>query len=263
MLDLLEKGGIVMGIIILLSFVATAIIIERFLYFRKIRVDEDKMIERLKAALKKGFYEEAIHICDSNPSPISNLMKVGIEHRQYSSRDIKEAIMSAANLEIPKMERFLTALGTIAHIAPLLGLLGTVTGNIEAFGVLSNFGNVGDPSVLANGISEALLTTAAGIIVSVPAITFYNFLVNKVNHIIIRMENKVNDLVLIIASKARNSRPAQPSQQASVNRTAPQQVNRQARPAAAGNPNMNRQVQQTGNSMQQRPMNPMSSPDGE
>ena len=201
MLILLEKGGVIMALIILLAFVATVIIVERLLYFRKIRIDENTMIERLKSALQKQHYDEAINICENNPSPISNLMKVGIEHREYGPSDIKDAIMSAANLEIPLLEKYLTSLGTIAHISPLLGLLGTVTGNIQAFGVLGEFGSVGDPSLLASGISEALLTTAAGIIVSIPAISFYNFLVNKVNHIIMRLENRVNDMVLLLGKE--------------------------------------------------------------
>ncbi|MBN2051199.1 MAG: MotA/TolQ/ExbB proton channel family protein [Spirochaetales bacterium] len=198
MLAVIDKGGFIMVLILFLSLVATVIIIERFLYFRRIRVDEDKMISRLRATLEKGHYDEAISICENNPSPVSNLMKVGLEHRNYNQNEIRESIMGAANLEIPKMERFLSALGTIAHIAPLLGLLGTVTGNIKAFGILGGFGTMGDPSLLASGISEALLTTAAGLIVSIPAVIFYNHLVSKVNHNIIRLENRVNEMTLLL-----------------------------------------------------------------
>lgn len=201
MLDILEKGGMIMWIIMFLSVIAAVLIIERLFYFRRIRVDEEKMINRLKSTLKKGHFDEALSICENNPSPITNLMKVGIEHRGYSSETIKETILDAANLEIPKMEKHLPALGTITHIAPLLGLLGTVTGNISAFGVLGKLGSVGDPGLLAKGISEALLTTAAGLIVAIPAIIFYNYLVNKVNHSIIRMENRANELVLLLGGK--------------------------------------------------------------
>jgi biopolymer transport protein ExbB len=200
MIELLQKGGVIMGIIIALSLVAAVIIVERLIYFRRIRVDEEKMISRLRAALEKGHYEEAASICDNNPTPITNLMKVGIDHRQFSESEIKESIMNAANLEIPNLERFLPALGTVAHIAPLLGLLGTVTGNIEAFGVLGTFAGGGDPMALASGIAEALLTTAAGIVVAVPAIIFYNSLVSRVNHIIIRLENRVSELMLLLKS---------------------------------------------------------------
>ena len=203
MIEILEKGGVIMWLILALSLIAAVLIIERLFYFRKIRVDEEKMISRLKTTLKKGHFDEALSICENNPSPITNLMKVGIEHRGYSPETIKNSIMDAANLEIPRMEKHLPALGTITHIAPLLGLLGTVTGNISAFGVLGKFGAVGDPGILAKGISEALLTTAAGLIVAIPAIIFYNYLVNKVNHTILWLENRVNELVLLLGGESK------------------------------------------------------------
>lgn len=198
MLDLMEKGGIIMWIILFLSIVAAVIIIERLLYFRRIRVDEEKMINRLRSTLEKRHFDEALSICENNPSPITNLMKVGIENRMYSPESIRDTILDAASLEIPKLEKHLPALGSISYIAPLFGLLGTVTGNINAFGVLGKFGAVSDPMLLARGVAEALLTTAAGIIVAIPAIVFYNHLVSKVNHIIIRLENRVNQLVLFL-----------------------------------------------------------------
>jgi len=198
MLTILEQGGIVMGLILFLSLVATVIIVERLLYFRKIKVDEEQMLSRLKATMEKGHFDEALSICESNPTPITNLMRVGIEHREYSPQVIKDTVLDAANLEIPTMERFLSTLGTIANISPLLGLLGTVIGNIQAFDVLNSLGGAGDPSQLAGGISTALLTTAAGIVVSIPATIFYNYLVTKVNHTIIRLENRVSELVALL-----------------------------------------------------------------
>ncbi len=200
MFDILQKGGFILWIIMGLSIIAIAIIIERLIFFSKILVDEDKLIDRLKSTLAKGHYDEALSICDNNPAPITNLMRVGIEHREHPSHVQKEVVMDAANQEVPKLERFLSALGTVAHIAPLLGLLGTVTGNINAFGVLGKFGSVGDPALLAKGISEALITTAAGMIVAIPSIVFYNYLASKVNHTIIRLENRVNEMVLLLGS---------------------------------------------------------------
>lgn len=199
MMDLIERGGVIFVLIIVLSVVGAAIVIERLLFFRKNRGNEDQIMRRLEGTLAKGNFDEALAICEAMPSPITNLMRVGIEHRQYSREIIKMAISDAAALEIPRMERYLSALGTIAHVSPLLGLLGTVTGNIRAFGVLGQGGiGGGDPAILARGISEALLTTAAGIIVSIPAIAFYNYLVSRVNHSIIRLENRVNELVLYL-----------------------------------------------------------------
>ena len=205
MVELFARGGVILVIIVVLSVIAAAIIIERLLYFRKIRGDEGLIINRLRKTLEKHHFDEALAICESNPSPVANLMKVGIEHRRYSQEVIKASITDAANMEIPRMERFLTSLGTIAHISPLLGLLGTVTGNIQAFGVLGEFGAAGDPAILARGISEALITTAAGIIVSIPAIIFYNYLVSKVNHSIIHLENRVSEMVLLLKGNERNA----------------------------------------------------------
>ncbi len=201
MLVLIQKGGVILVLILLLSLIATIIIIERLIFFRKIKSDEEQLLKRLQSSLSKGHFDEALSICDNNPSPLTNLMKVGIAYRDYPQSVIKATITDAANMEIPRMEKFLSSLGTIAHISPLLGLLGTVTGNIQAFGVLGNFGSVADPSVLAKGISEALITTAAGIIVSIPAIIFYNYLVSKVNHSIIRLENRVGEMVLLLKGK--------------------------------------------------------------
>jgi len=199
MMDLVQRGGVIFVLIIVLSVVGAAIVIERLLFFRKNRGNEDQIMRRLEGTLAKGNFDEALAICEAMPSPITNLMRVGIEHRQYSREIIKMAISDAAALEIPRMERYLSALGTIAHVSPLLGLLGTVTGNIKAFGVLGQGGiGGGDPAILATGIAEALLTTAAGIIVSIPAIAFYNYLVSRVNHSIIRLENRVNELVLYL-----------------------------------------------------------------
>lgn len=198
MIDILVKGGVILWVIIFLSFVGAAIIIERLLYFKKTRVDEDKLFSRIKATVVKKHYDEALFICESTVSPFTRLMKTGIEHRNYPKHIQKEVLQEAANQEIPHLERFLSLLGSIAHISPLLGLLGTVTGNIKAFGVLGSFGAVSDPAVLARGISEALITTAAGIIVAIPAVIFYNFLVDKVGKILIKMESQVNDMIILL-----------------------------------------------------------------
>lgn len=197
-MDLIEKGGVVMIVIIALSLVAVVVIIERLLYFRRTRVDEERLLGRLKNRLQERHFDEALAICEANPSPIASLVRVGIEHRHQSNRIVRDIIMDAANVEIPKQERFLSALGTIASVTPLLGLLGTVTGNIRAFGVLGQVGSVADSSLLALGISEALLTTAAGLIIAIPVIMFYNYLVSKANYTIVRLENRVSELVLLL-----------------------------------------------------------------
>jgi biopolymer transport protein ExbB len=205
MLNIIVKGGPILWIIIALSIIASAIIIERLLFFKKIKVDEEKLFLRIKGAVEKKHFDEALSICDSNLSPLTGLMKVGIHHRDQPDHIQKEVLKDAARQEVPQLERFLTPLGTIAHISPLLGLLGTVTGNIQSFGVLGGGLSMGDPTILAKGISEALITTAAGLIVSIPAVIFYNYLVNKVDTILIKMENQVNEMILLLKGRTGES----------------------------------------------------------
>lgn len=198
MIETFLKGGFVMWPILLLGILAVVIIVERLLYLKRIKVDEDKLFERVKGALEKGHYDEAKSICDNTESPLGALIQTGIDNRNEADHIQRELLKDAASQEVPRLEKHIGSLGTISHIAPLLGLLGTVTGNIAAFGVLGSFGSVSDPSVLARGIAEALITTAAGIIVAIPAVIFYNYLVGRVNGIITRMETQVNDLVLVL-----------------------------------------------------------------
>lgn len=212
MLDFIVKGGVVLWVIMALSVIGIAIIIERVLYFRSIRTDEDKLFQRVKASVEKGHFEEALSICDNNESPLSALIKVGIEYRSYPESAQKEILKDAAAQEVPRLERNVSTLGTIAHIAPLLGLLGTVTGTMKAFGVLGRFGAVADPSILAMGISEALITTVGGIVVAVPAVIFYNLLVTKVNLILLKMENQVTALIMMINSGKRRTPSTEPAQ---------------------------------------------------
>lgn len=198
MIDFIVQGGAVLWVILALSVTACAIIIERLLYLKRISVDEDKLFVRVKTSLLQGHYNEALAICDQNLSPFSSLLKVGIENRKQPEHIQREILKDAAALEAPSIEKGLSALGTISHIAPLLGLLGTVTGTMKAFGVLGKFGAVSDPAALATGVSEALITTVGGIVVAVPVVIFYNYFVTRVNLILTKLENQVNSLVILI-----------------------------------------------------------------
>lgn len=197
--DLIKDGGpIIMSSILFASFMAVFIIVERILYLKKISSNDERIIERLSSAVEKGRFDEALTICDTAPSPVTNLMKAGIKYKDLSEYNIQDAIKDAANLEIPKLEKNLTALGTIASVTPLLGLLGTVMGNMEAFGVISSQSAIGSMELLAGGIAKALLTTAFGLSVAIPASIFYNFLTKKVNNIILELETRVNELVIVL-----------------------------------------------------------------
>jgi biopolymer transport protein ExbB len=185
------------------AIAATVIIIERLMFYASIKKGERDILPRIRASIDKAHYDEAAAICDTLDSPVTRLFKTGIEYREYTESAIKEAVMNQANREIPRLERYLSTLGTIANIATLLGLLGTVTGNIKAFGVLGSMGSMGDPSLLAASIAEALVTTAAGLIVSIPAVIFYNYFIAEVNRMVTGMESSVSDLVILLVAEKK------------------------------------------------------------
>jgi len=198
MLDFLQKGGIVLWVLVAISAFVIALIIERLLYFKRISVDEKKLYARIKLAVEKGHLDEALAICDQNLSPFAALMRTGIENRDYPRTIQKEMLEDSAAQEAPRLEKNLVAIGTIANISPLIGLLGTVTGTMKSLGVLGKFGAISDPSILAGGLSEALINTVSGIIVAVVAFIFHNFLVAKANNYLLRLEGQVNSLILMI-----------------------------------------------------------------
>jgi biopolymer transport protein ExbB len=203
MFSILVSGGPVMIPIALCALIATVIIIERVMFFMDIRRGEKNLLPRIRSSIDKGHYDEAMAICDTVEGPASRLMKTGIAYREYGEASIKEAVMNQANREVPRLERYLSTLGTIANISTLLGLLGTVTGNIQAFGVLGDMGTMGNPSVLAGSIAQALVTTAAGLVVSIPAVIFYNYFIAEVNRMVTEMEASVSDLVLLLVAEKK------------------------------------------------------------
>jgi biopolymer transport protein ExbB len=204
MLDFLIKGGPVLWILFALMAYVICLIIERLLYFRKITIDEKKLYNRVKSTIEKGRVDEAIAICEQNMSPFAALLKTGIENRDYPRTIQKEFLEDAAAQEEPRLEKNISSIGTIANIAPLIGLMGTVIGTMRSLGVLGKFGAISDPSVLAGGLSEALINTVGGIVVAVFAVIFHNYLTNKVNNLILKLEGQVNGLILMI-NRSRNA----------------------------------------------------------
>ncbi len=203
MFDVLRSGGLLMLPIFLCAFGATFIIIERLMYFAKISKLDDTLYAEVHDLLTKGDYNAAENVCSVTETPSAKVFKKLIQSRTYSSEDIKEIASSEMARQIPQLERFLTSLGTIANISTLLGLLGTVTGNIGAFGVLGDAGTMGNPAILAGAISEALVTTASGLAVSIPAIIFHNYLASKANKIIVTMDAEISDFSMRVQGRLK------------------------------------------------------------
>lgn len=197
MYQFVMKGGYLMYPIILCSILTLAILFERLFALRRSRIIPEKFIIEVSDLVRQQRMEDALTQCRLNDSSISRILMAGISRHDKSRQQVKEAIEDIGRLEAANLERFLNILGTIAGIAPLLGLLGTVTGMIKAFSVISHAG-IGNPQMLAGGISEALITTAAGLTVAIPAFVFYKLLRSRVDKRILRMERVSIELLDLI-----------------------------------------------------------------
>lgn len=196
--EIIFKGGIVMWPIMACSVMALAIAIERFLVLRRATIDTREFMDTMRTVLRQNRIQEAIEICNETAAPVARIMRAGILKHGRSKEDIREAIEDAGHLEIPRLERYLSALATIAHITPLLGLLGTVAGMIKAFAQIQNKQGLVNPSDLAEGISNALVTTAAGLTVAIPTLVIYNYFVTRVDNMVLEMEISSAELVELL-----------------------------------------------------------------
>lgn len=188
MFELFNRGGFLMYPIFFCSLLAIAIFFERMFFLKSIKTSTRKFGNRISDLIRKGNINFAISACRKNISPISQIILSALLKYGKTREEIKEVIEDTASQEVAILERNLPILATIANIAPLLGLLGTVFGMIKAFQVVSVVG-VGNPEALAGGISEALLTTAFGLSVAIPTIVAYNYLSHRVDRQIKEMES--------------------------------------------------------------------------
>lgn len=202
--ELFLQGGPVMWPILACSIVALAISIERYFTLRRASIDTRDFMETMRKVLEKNRIQQAIEICDETDAPVARIMKAGILKHDRKKEDIRESIDDAGQLEIPRLERYLSALATCAHIAPLLGLLGTVAGMIQAFAQIQHKQGLVNPSDLAEGIGNALVTTAAGLAVAIPTVVIYNYYVTRVDNMVVEMEISSSELVELLTKDRRD-----------------------------------------------------------
>ena len=210
--DIIKAGGPIMVPILLCSILSLAIVIEKFFYFSTFKTNTLKFKQKAFEFLKNNKITEAINFCDADTSPVAKILKAGILKFGATRDEIKEAMEDVSLFEIPKLEKRLSALATIAHISPLLGLLGTVTGICGSFytiQVKSTSLNPVTPGDLAAGIWEALITTVAGLVVAIPTFVAYNYFVHRVNTIVLEMERAATELVNLLChlADAQGSKP--------------------------------------------------------
>ncbi|MBU1998206.1 MAG: MotA/TolQ/ExbB proton channel family protein [Candidatus Omnitrophota bacterium] len=197
-------GGPIMWPILFCSIFALAIVLEKFWHLNAIKIDTQKFLKKIFDSLSSRETKEAAKLCDKTNSPIARILKAGILKHNQPKSQIREAMEDVSLYEIPKLERNLTTLASIAHISPLLGLLGTVMGMVRCFQTIqmksTTFHPV-SPGDLAGGIWEALLTTVAGLVVAIPTYVLYNYLVSRVNATIIEMEKAATELVNFLSER--------------------------------------------------------------
>ena len=197
MFELVKAGGWLMIPIIACSVVAMAIILERLWALRSKRVVPGNLVAQVWQYHRKGKLNTAYITAIRDGSSLGRILAAGLVNRQHSREIMKESIEESGRQVVSEMERYLNTLGTIASISPLLGLLGTVIGMIKVFSAITIAG-VGNPTVLAGGISEALITTATGLSVAIPSLMFHRYFESRVQRLVIKMEEESLKMVEIM-----------------------------------------------------------------
>jgi biopolymer transport protein ExbB len=210
MWEIVRAGGPLMWPLILCSIVAAAIFLERMWTLQDRRVLPRDLIQRVWQLVETDQINEKVIAALEQSSPLGRVLASGLASRHRPREIVMERLEDTGRHVIHELERFLNTLGTIAGIAPLLGLLGTVTGIIRAFNALSAGANA-DPRMLSGGIAEALITTAAGLVVAIPSLIAYRYLRGRVDRIVIEMEKdaiRLGDAVEAASKRAADGAAA-------------------------------------------------------
>lgn len=184
--------------ILLCSLITIAVIIEKYIMLSKSNIDPKQLMIKIRSSLSRNDIASAVDACTKIKAPVANILKHGVVNYQYGQQAVKEAIELAGKEEIFHLEKRLSVLANMAGTAPMLGFLGTVTGMIAVFHTIEQLGGNVNPSILAAGIWEAMLTTAFGLIVGIPALYFYNYFVAKVNRFVFEIENSAEEFMSLM-----------------------------------------------------------------
>ena len=196
----LEHGGLMAWLLLFMSAVVMVVFVERLLHYHRAQINSAEFLNGVRNVLKRDNVVEALSICDATPGPVARLVKTAILNRDRGREGVRDALEEAGLLEVPRLEDKLNLLATIAQIAPLMGLLGTVMKFMGMFRELQASGAFATPNLLAGGIWGALICMAAGLAVAIPTYAGYNYLVNRVNSIVLDMEKASTEILNIVSS---------------------------------------------------------------
>lgn len=205
--NLLANGGPMLWVIFFAGAAGIVIFIERALHCHRAQINSTEFLNGVRTVIKRDNVVEAISICDATPGPIARLVKVAILNRDHGRDRVREALEEAGLSEVPRLEQRLDLLATIAQLAPLMGLLGTVLGFIKSFTILQGEALYANSSTMTQGVGQALICCAAGLAVAIPIHAGYNYLVSRVNTIVSDMERAANEIVNIVTENGRLKSP--------------------------------------------------------
>ena len=186
--QVIQQGGPLMGVLFVCSVVALGVFIERMFFYKRSRMNVSEFLAGVLALVRRQSYAEAITRCEEGHGPIVAVVRTAIYKRHLPPGELREVVREIAQLSIPELEANISLLGTIGYVAPLLGLLGTVTGMMKAFEQINRTNGTASVGDLSQGIYLALITSAAGLVVAIPCFLAHNFLVAQVHSLVADME---------------------------------------------------------------------------
>jgi len=194
MLNYFLRGGIMMYPLFLASVLALAIIINKFHVLSRARTGERELRGRIKELVNQKRVEQAVAVCNNSKGPVASILKAGLSQYDKGQKAIEDAFETQASEEVPLLESYLPALATIAAVSTLMGFTGTVIGMIRAFDSIAA-ASATSPAIVASGISEALITTATGLLIAIPTLLFYRYFVHRVDRFVSGIERYCKELI--------------------------------------------------------------------
>lgn len=216
-IEFLLRGGWIMYPLFVLAGTAIVVMIERFFAIRRADTDNEEFVARVRQHLEAGRATEALALCDQTPGPVPQLIASGIRNRHLDNPSIERAMEELALRQTPLLHKRLGVLDTVITMAPLMGLLGTITGMIQAFNVVSGGDVASKTGALTGGVGEALIATATGLTIAITTLPVYNYLTDRVKEIIAEMEIRATQLLNILAT-VRSQNPQESSHEVAQSR---------------------------------------------
>ena len=209
-IDFLTQGGAILWLILASGALAIGVFVERSLHLHQARIRWDDFLNGIFNILRRRNITEALAICDDTPGPVARVVRTAILHRDDAKQQIETAVRDASMVEIARMERRLVVVATVAQVAPLMGLLGTVIGMVDCLLVIQRQAPLVQVADVSGGLMRALITTGAGLMVAIPCYAGFNLLLIKIDRLVLDMEQAGNEVVAFLTGSNPTAKEASP-----------------------------------------------------